>query len=76
MSNLANLINKVRNLKQSDLWQLLPEDITDPATDSIVAAEYFTQSEVGDQLTDFQVDHIVDDLTAVLDFIKSANTNM
>lgn len=80
MSNtkqLANLVSKVRNLRENvTLWQSIPEHITDAATDSIVVAEYFTQYNLGDMLTPFQVDHLADDLTEVINFIKEANENI
>lgn len=76
MSNtkeLAKLVSKVRGLQDNTtLWQSLPEEITDAATDSITMAEYFTQYNLGDMLTPFQVEHVMDDLTEVINFINTA----
>ena len=72
MSNLVNLIGEVLMLKDdATTWQLLPEHLTDTATDAITVAEYF-----GDDLTPVQVHRITDDLTSVLDFVKSASENI
>lgn len=72
MSNLANLVYKVSELQENiTLWQSLPERITDAATAAIVVAEYCTQFNLGDMLTPFQVEHLMDDLTEVLNFINT-----
>lgn len=65
---LTNLVSKVRSLRDNViLWRLLPEPITDAATDAIEAVHYFDYD-----LTPAQLEHVVDDLTNVINFIKKA----
>lgn len=72
MERITYLIDRVNKLQENTtLWQLLPEHMTDTATDAIVSAEYF-----GDNLTPVQIARIIDDLTSILDFVKSATENI
>lgn len=74
LEKLKNLISIVKATeKNSILSQYIPSDVKEQADRAIIVAEYCSQDETGDHLTDEQLGLIIDDLD---DFIRQVEKNL
>lgn len=74
LEKLKNLISIVKATeKNSILSQYIPSDVKEQADRAIIVAEYCSQDDTGDHLTDEQLGLIIDDLD---DFIRQVEKNL
>lgn len=74
LEKLKNLMSIVKATeKNSILSQYIPFNVKEQADRAIIVAEYCSQDETGDHLTDEQLGLIIDDLD---DFIRQTEKNL
>ena len=74
LEKLKNLISIVKATKKNSiLSQYIPSDVNEQSDRAIIVAEYCSQDETGDHLTDEQLGLIIDDLD---DFIRQVEKNL
>lgn len=74
LEKLKNLISIVKATeKNSILSQYIPSDVKEQADRAIIVAEYCSQDETGDHLTEEQLGLVIDDLD---DFIRQVEKNL
>ena len=74
LEKLKNLISIVKATeKNSILSQYIPSDVKEQTDRAIIVAEYCSQDETGDHLTEEQLGLVIDDLD---DFIRQVEKNL
>ena len=74
LENLKNMISIVKATeKNSILSQYIPSDVKEQTDRAIIVAEYCSQDELGDHLTDEQLGLVIDDLD---DFIRQVEKSL
>lgn len=74
LEKLKNMISIVKATKQNSiLSQYIPFNVKEQTERAIIVAEYCSQDELGDHLTDEQLGLIIDDLD---DFIRQTEKNL
>lgn len=74
LEKLKNMISIVKATeKNSILSQYIPSDVKEQTDRAIIVAEYCSQDELGDHLTEEQTGLIIDDLD---DFIRQVEKNL
>ena len=74
LEKLKNMISIVKATeKNSILSQYIPSDVKEQTDRAIIVAEYCSQDETGDHLTDEQLGLVIDDLD---DFIRQVEKNL
>jgi hypothetical protein len=74
LEKLKNMISIVKATeKNSILSQYIPSDVKEQTDRAIIVAEYCSQDELGDHLTDEQLGLVIDDLD---DFIRQVEKSL
>ena len=74
LEKLKNMISIVKAMeKNSILSQYIPSDVKEQTDRAIIVAEYCSQDELGDHLTEEQLGLVIDDLD---DFIRQVEKNL
>lgn len=74
LEKLKNMISIVKATeKNSILSQYIPSDVKEQTDRAIIVAEYCSQDELGDHLTEEQIGLVIDDLD---DFIRQVEKNL
>lgn len=74
LENLKNMISIVKATeKNSILSQYIPSDVKEQTDRAIIVAEYCSQDDTGDHLTEEQLGLVIDDLD---DFIRQVEKNL
>lgn len=74
LEKLKNMISIVKATKNhSILSQYIPSDVNEQSDRAIIVAEYCSQDELGDHLTDEQLGLVIDDLD---DFIRQVEKSL
>jgi quinol monooxygenase YgiN len=74
LEKLKNMISIVKATKKNSiLSQYIPSDVNEQSDRAIIVAEYCSQDELGDHLTDEQLGLVIDDLD---DFIRQVEKSL
>lgn len=74
LEKLKNMISIVKATeKNSILSQYIPSDVKEQTDRAIIVAEYCSQDDLGDHLTEEQIGLVIDDLD---DFIRQVEKNL
>lgn len=74
LEKLKNMISIVKATKKNSiLSQYIPSDVKEQTDRAIIVAEYCSQDELGDHLTDEQLGLVIDDLD---DFIRQVEKSL